>query len=100
MSTWKVDYYQINVSVDGKGDAAIALKVNMTTTPGKVESAVLIDGGNGDETADLILKTLQDIEKEYGELVKLDAISLSHWDQVKHPHLESISFVTWWVDEF
>lgn len=89
MSTWKVDYYQINAAVDGKGDAAIALKVDTTNTPGEVKSAVLIDGGNGDSTADLIVKTLKAIELEYGVLVKLDAISLSHWDMVRQFHPES-----------
>ncbi|KAL8802318.1 MAG: hypothetical protein Q9182_003896 [Xanthomendoza sp. 2 TL-2023] len=81
---WLVDYYQLNASISHKGDAAIAALIRRDGDTAKltVQCLVLIDGGNGIETAALIVTTLGQIKAKYGMTTgpKLDAIILSHWD--------------------
>lgn len=80
---WLVDYYQLNASISHKGDAAIAALIRRDGDTDKltVQSLILIDGGNGIETAALIVTTLGRIKAKYAmTTVKLDAIILSHWD--------------------
>lgn len=84
-SQWFVDYYQLNASVSHKGDAAVVVLVKKdtdATKPGTVQKLVLIDGGNGLETAALIVTTLGRIKAKYNMKTtpQLDAIVISHWD--------------------
>ena len=85
----EVDYYQLNASLEHKGDSAIAvlvLRKPTSTDPkereGVIKSCVLIDGGCGPLVAKLIIRCLQHIGSKYSGEAKLDAISLSHWDAV------------------
>ncbi|KAL8699729.1 MAG: hypothetical protein Q9224_001288 [Gallowayella concinna] len=81
---WLVDYYQLNASISHKGDAAIVALIRRDggTNESTVQRLVLIDGGNGIETAALIVTTLGRIRAQYGMTTAplLDAIVLSHWD--------------------
>ena len=86
---YAVDYFQLNASLERKGDAAIALLVlrsPSSTDPkaqkGTIKSCVLIDGGNGVLVSKLICRALDNIKKNYAGVAKLDAVSLSHWDAV------------------
>ncbi|KAL8993712.1 MAG: hypothetical protein Q9169_006143 [Polycauliona sp. 2 TL-2023] len=84
-SQWLVDYYQLNASVDHKGDAAVVVLVEKdkdATKPGTVRSLVLLDGGNGLETAALVVTTLGRIKAKYNVVndPQFDAIVISHWD--------------------
>lgn len=90
---YEVDYFQLNASLDTKGDCAIALLVlkdSKAKTPkpiGTIKSAILIDSGQGQHTANLLVTICDKIKADYGLTgpVQFDAISLSHWDNVGVP---------------
>ena len=92
---WAVDYFQLNAAQDAKGESAIVLLVlkdiEVVKPIGTVKSAVLIDAGNGLETAELIKKAITNIECSYAGYkvdplapvrFKFDAVVLTHWDEV------------------
>ena len=86
---YAVDYFQLNASLNRKGDAAIALLVlrspsskDTKAQKGTIKSCVLVDGGNGALVSKLICRALDNIQKNYVGDALLDAISLSHWDAV------------------
>ena len=88
-SQWYIDYYQLNASVSSKGDAAVLALIRRNSNlvaPQQwlVHRLILIDGGNGSEVADLIVKTLGKIQTKYGmaSSPQFDAIIITHWDQV------------------
>ena len=82
-STYKIDYLMLNVSRNTKGDCAIVLKVDTSTTPPTICSTVLIDGGYTGKMSYLIHNTMRRIKASYQvEDLRFDAIVISHWDQV------------------
>lgn len=92
---YEVDYLQLNASLDCKGDCAIALLVlkdSKAKTPkpiGTIKSAVLIDTGNGQNTASLLVTICDKIKADYGlaDPLQFDVVSLSHWDTVSAPRI-------------
>ena len=83
--TWKVDHYQLNVHANTVGDAAITLLVkdDPASVP-TVQSAVLIDGGNGAKMVPVISTTLDHLNSVYPKF-SLDRFVVSHWDAVGIP---------------
>ena len=109
MSSWSVDYFQLNCSVDSWGDCAIALLVWNAAPPpapgsgsgpppppvkGTVQTTVLIDGGQATEIAKLLQRCITQLEGRYtfpdGHFA-LDAVVLSHWDVVCLKLIETAS---------
>ena len=102
-ATYEVDHYQINCAVNAAGDASITLLVfknpdtdKTTNKLGTIKSAVLIDGGNGEQMAAKIEKVVVEIERTYDyesnkvdkegkKRLLLDAVAVTHWDKVQHP---------------
>ena len=100
MARYEVDHFQLNCSVDSVGDSAICLLVfkdpaidDAATPPkfGTICSAILIDGGDASNTANLIEKTLGEIERTYSftsdwdpPRLQLNGVVITHWDLVSH----------------
>ena len=86
-ATHIVDHYQLNASIDGGGDSAIVALVQTSGKNPELLSLVLVDGGNGRNTAELIVATLDKIAIKYNASPKLDAVVISQFDAVRHKAL-------------
>lgn len=89
---YRVDYYQLNAGLDCKGDCAIVLLVRINPTvdlfKGTIKKAVIIDVGNAEKIARLLEYTIDKLQTQYlgygsGQTLKFDAVSISHWDDVR-----------------
>jgi hypothetical protein len=80
-TTYEVELYQINCSLDGAGESGIILLVSVTGFIRKLVKAVLIDTGYGLESVKKISASIKTIRSSYGDF-KFDAFVMSHWDEV------------------
>lgn len=86
--TYKVEHYQINCSIERKGEAAILLLVSVDdaqVAPAgiAIQKAILIDSGFNYNAVWNIHATICDIEAVYGPDFKFDAVVITHWDNVR-----------------
>ena len=89
---YEVEYFQLNVSLDSVGDAAVALLVERPTTGlptigQKLISAVLIDLGSAEKVLEPLKRLIERVEKDFilpdaDKIFRFDSIVITHWDEV------------------
>lgn len=86
---YEVELLQPNAALNCAVDSAIVLLLlkdkdaDGSLPKGYIQSVVLIDGGNGSETADLILKTIKRIESDYRDKSKKDSLPQIDLDSMR-----------------
>ena len=89
---YEADYFQLNTSVDTKGDCAVILLVKRKATGPPTDgqeliSAVLLDVGSNTRVIKPLIKLIHKISADYvlpdaEKQFCFDSIIITHWDEV------------------